>query len=200
MKEAIRAIRVELRERLAQLREERKLLEAQRLEQRTLYDLELLGEMGFCPGIENYSRHLTGRKPGEPPPTLINYFPDDFLLFIDESHVTVPQIGGMYRGDRSRKETLVEYGFRLPSALDNRPLNFTEFERAVNQVIYVSATPGPYELTKVGGKVVNRVTRPTGLMDPPIAVRPIRGQIDDLMHEIRARAAADQRVLVTTLT
>ena len=200
MKEAIRAIRVELRERLAQLREENKLLEAQRLEQRTLYDLELLEEMGFCPGIENYSRHLTGRKPGEPPPTLLSYFPADFLLMIDESHVTVPQIGGMYRGDRSRKETLVEYGFRLPSALDNRPLNFDEFGASVNQVIYVSATPANYEMSTSDGMVVEQLIRPTGLVDPQIFVRPARNQVDDLLEEIRKRVERQERVLVTTLT
>jgi excinuclease ABC subunit B len=160
----------------------------------------MIQELGSCKGIENYSRHLTGRQAGEPPPTLMDYLPRDALVIIDESHQTVPQVRGMYYGDRSRKETLVEYGFRLPSALDNRPLNFAEFERAVNQVMYVSATPGPYELTKTGGKVVEQIIRPTGLIDPPIAVRPIKGQIDDLMHEIRARAAAEQRVLVTTLT
>ena len=200
MKEAVRAIRIELQERLAQLREERKLLEAQRLEQRTLYDLELLEEMGFCPGIENYSRHLTGRKPGEPPPTLLSYFPADFLLVIDESHVTVPQIGGMYRGDRSRKETLVEYGFRLPSALDNRPVNFDEFEAAVSQVIYVSATPANYEMSRSEGQVVEQLIRPTGLTDPEIFVRPARNQVDDLLEEIRKRVEREERVLVTTLT
>ncbi|MEK7783338.1 MAG: excinuclease ABC subunit UvrB, partial [Candidatus Binatota bacterium] len=200
LKEAVGEIRLELKERLLELRSQDKLLEAQRLEQRTLYDLELLEEMSFCPGIENYSRHLTGRKPGEPPPTLINYFPDDFLLFIDESHVTVPQIGGMYRGDRSRKETLVEYGFRLPSALDNRPLNFKEFEEIVKQAIYVSATPADYELEKSGGIVVEQLIRPTGLTDPEIQVRPARSQVDDLLEEIRKRAEKNERVLVTTLT
>jgi excinuclease ABC subunit B len=200
MKQAVRGIRDELRERLIELRDQRKLLEAQRLEQRTLYDLELLEEMGFCPGIENYSRHLTGRKPGEPPPTLISYFPGDFLLILDESHVTVPQIGGMYRGDRSRKETLVEFGFRLPSALDNRPLNFEEFEGMVNQAIYVSATPAAYELGKSRGAVVEQVIRPTGLMDPAIIVRPARSQVDDLLEEIRKRVERKERVLVTTLT
>ncbi|MBI3063056.1 MAG: excinuclease ABC subunit UvrB, partial [Deltaproteobacteria bacterium] len=200
IKIAIREIRKELKERLEALRAQNKLLEAQRLEQRTLYDLELLEEMGFCPGIENYARHLTGRKPGEPPPTLINYFPDDFLLFIDESHVTVPQIGGMYRGDRSRKETLVEYGFRLPSALDNRPLNFAEFESAVSQAIYVSATPAQYELEKGCGVAVEQLIRPTGLIDPEIKVRPARTQVDDLLEEIRKRAEQNERVLVTTLT
>jgi excinuclease ABC subunit B len=200
MKQATRDIRLELGERLQELRAERKLLEAQRLEQRTLYDLELLEEMGFCPGIENYSRHLTGRKPGEPPPTLLSYFPHQFLLFIDESHVTVPQIGGMYRGDRSRKETLVEYGFRLPSALDNRPLNFAEFETCVDQVIYVSATPARYELEKSRGAVVEQLIRPTGLMDPALIVRPARNQVDDLLEEIRKRSERKERVLVTTLT
>jgi excinuclease ABC subunit B len=200
MKQAILGIQVELRERLAELRAEHKLLEAQRLEQRTLYDLELLQEMGFCPGIENYSRHLTGRKPGEPPPTLLSYFPADFLLFIDESHVAVPQIGGMYRGDRSRKETLVEYGFRLPSALDNRPLNFDEFEACLNQIVYVSATPAQYELQKSRGTVVEQLIRPTGLTDPDVIVRPARNQVDDLLDEIRKRVERKERVLVTTLT
>jgi excinuclease ABC subunit B len=200
MKRAISGIRAELRERLAELRAQRKLLEAQRLEQRTLYDLELLEEMGFCPGIENYSRHLTGRQPGEPPPTLLSYFPADFLLFIDESHVTVPQIGGMYRGDRSRKETLVEYGFRLPSALDNRPLNFEEFESSVNQAIYVSATPAQYEMKKSKGIIVEQLIRPTGLTDPMVTVRPARNQVDDLLEEIRKRVERHERVLVTTLT
>ncbi len=197
---ATQAILEEVTERTAWFERQGKLLEAQRLAQRTHFDLEMMQELGSCKGIENYSRHLTGRQAGEPPPTLMDYLPRDALVIIDESHQTVPQVRGMYHGDRSRKETLVEYGFRLPSALDNRPLNFAEFERAVNQVIYVSATPGPYELKTVGGKVVEQVIRPTGLIDPPIALRPIRGQIDDLMHEIRARAAADQRVLVTTLT
>ena len=200
MKLATEGIRAELQERLQELRAQNKLLEAQRLEQRTLYDLELLEEMGFCPGIENYSRHLTGRRPGEPPPTLLNYFPNDFLLFIDESHVAVPQIGGMYRGDRSRKETLVEYGFRLPSALDNRPLNFEEFEAATNQVIYVSATPANYEREKSQGFVVEQLIRPTGLTDPEVVVRPARTQVDDLLEEIRKRAERSQRVLITTLT
>ena len=200
MKQAVRGIRYELKDRLKELREQHKLLEAQRLEQRTLYDLELLEEMGFCPGIENYSRHLTGRQPGEPPPTLISYFPSDFLLVIDESHVTVPQIGGMYRGDRSRKETLVDYGFRLPSALDNRPLNFEEFEATLNQTIYVSATPAGFELSKGNGAVVEQVIRPTGLMDPAIIVRPARTQVDDLLEEIRKRVERKERVLVTTLT
>ena len=200
MKQAVLDIRSELRERLQELRAQRKLLEAQRLEQRTLYDLELLEEMGFCPGIENYSRHLTGRKPGEPPPTLLSYFPEDFLLLIDESHVTVPQIGGMYRGDRSRKETLVEFGFRLPSALDNRPLNFEEFEASLNQVVYVSATPAKYEMEKSNGTVIEQLIRPTGLADPQVVVRPARNQVDDLLGEIRTRAERKERVLVTTLT
>jgi excinuclease ABC subunit B len=200
MKQATRDIRLELKGRLEELRAEHKLLEAQRLEQRTLYDLELLEEMGFCPGIENYSRHLTGRKPGEPPPTLLSYFPDQFLLFIDESHVTVPQIGGMYRGDRSRKETLVEYGFRLPSALDNRPLNFSEFEACLDQAVYVSATPARYEMDQSRGAIVEQLIRPTGLMDPEVIVRPARNQVDDLLEEIRKRAERKERVLVTTLT
>jgi excinuclease ABC subunit B len=200
MKQAVLGIRLELKERLKELRDQRKLLEAQRLEQRTLYDLELLEEMGFCPGIENYSRHLTGRRPGEPPPTLLSYFPRDFLLFIDESHVTVPQIGGMYRGDRSRKETLVEYGFRLPSALDNRPLNFYELEACLNQTIYVSATPAEFELRSSNGAVVEQLIRPTGLMDPAVIVRPARTQVDDLLEEIRKRVERKERVLVTTLT
>ena len=200
MKKAVVAIREELKDRLQQLRAENKLLEAQRLEQRTRYDLELLAEMGFCPGIENYSRHLTGRRPGEPPPTLLNYFPENFLLFIDESHVTIPQIGGMYRGDRSRKETLVEFGFRLPSALDNRPLNFEEFESFLNQTIYVSATPAHYEIEKSNRVVVEQVIRPTGLMDPEVRIQPARSQVDDLLEEIRKRTEKNERVLVTTLT
>ena len=200
LKLAIAGIREELQLRLAELRTENKLLEAQRLEQRTMYDLELLDEMGFCPGIENYSRHLTGRNPGDPPPTLLSYFPDDFLLFIDESHVAVPQIGGMYRGDRSRKETLVEFGFRLPSALDNRPLNFEEFESMTHQVIYVSATPADYEIKTSGGITVEQLIRPTGLIDPEVTVRPARSQVDDLLEEIRKRVERKERVLVTTLT
>jgi len=200
LKRAAGAIREELRERLDELRKEANLLEAQRLEQRTLYDLELLDEMGFCPGIENYSRHLTGRREGQPPPTLLNYFPEDFMMFIDESHVTVPQLGGMYRGDRSRKWTLVEFGFRLPSALDNRPLNFEEFESLISRVIYVSATPGDYEREAVGGEVVEQLIRPTGLTDPEIVVRGAGDQVDNLLDEIRDRAARNERVLVTTLT
>jgi excinuclease ABC subunit B len=200
MEAALTNIRQELAERLGHLHAENKLLEAQRLEQRTLYDLEMLTEMGFCNGIENYSRHLTGRAPGEPPPTLLNYFPPDWLLFIDESHVAVPQIGGMYRGDRSRKETLVEYGFRLPSALDNRPLNFQEFDALIKAVIYVSATPGNYELQRAEGMIVEQLIRPTGLMDPDIIVRPAGQQVDDLLEAIRQRLARNERVLVTTLT
>jgi len=200
LKKAVDGIRAELAERLQELREQKKLLEAQRLEQRTMYDLELLSEMGFCPGIENYSRHLDGRNPGDPPYTLIDYFPDDFLLVIDESHVTVPQIGGMYRGDRSRKETLVDFGFRLPSALDNRPLNFEEFLQHVTQALYVSATPGDWERTQSGERIVEQLIRPTGLMDPEILVRPARHQVDDLVGEIRGRIERSERVLVTTLT
>jgi excinuclease ABC subunit B len=200
LERALVGIRAELEERLATLRREAKLLEAQRLEQRTRYDVELLEEMGFCPGIENYSRHLDGRSPGEPPHTLLDYFPEDYLLCIDESHVTVPQIGGMYRGDVSRKQTLVEYGFRLPCALDNRPLNFAEFESRIGQVVYVSATPAEWELQQACGRVIEQIIRPTGLMDPRVEVRPARNQVDDLLGEIRARAAAGERVLVTTLT
>ncbi len=197
---ALETIEEEKVERLAELRSKGKLLEAQRLEQRTNFDLELIREIGFCPGIENYSRHLDGRRPGQMPATLLSYFPPGFLLFIDESHVTVPQVGGMFRGDRSRKETLVEYGFRLPSALDNRPLRFEEFEGLVDQVVYVSATPAEYELRKSEGTRVEQIIRPTGLMDPKIEVRKARGQVDDLLSEIRARAESGERVLVTTLT
>ncbi|MEO6025277.1 MAG: excinuclease ABC subunit UvrB [Candidatus Binatia bacterium] len=200
LKIAIQSIRDELLARLIELRTQNKLLEHQRLEQRTMYDLEMLEEMGFCHGIENYSRHLDGRAPGDPPSTLISYFPKDFLLIVDESHVTVPQVGGMYRGDRARKETLVDFGFRLPSALDNRPLNFREFEGCVGQTVYVSATPGNYELEKSLGVVVEQIIRPTGLVDPEIAVRPARDQVDDLLEEIRRRIEVDERVLVTTLT
>ncbi|WP_282434546.1 excinuclease ABC subunit UvrB [Desulfotomaculum copahuensis] len=199
MERAIATIESELAGRLAELRARDRLLEAQRLEQRTNYDIEMMREMGYCKGIENYSRHLTGRAPGEPPYTLLDYFPRDFLLFIDESHVSVPQVRGMYEGDRSRKETLVEYGFRLPSAFDNRPLTFPEFERKINQAVFVSATPGPYELEH-SRQVVEQIIRPTGLVDPEISVRPTRGQIDDLLGEIRQRTAKGQRVLVTTLT
>ena len=196
---ALDTIRDELRERLAELHGQNKLLEAQRLEQRTLFDLEMLQELGYCSGIENYSRHLSGRQPGEPPPTLFDYLPPDALVFIDESHVTVPQLGGMYRGDRSRKETLVEYGFRLPSALDNRPLRFDEFERRTAQLIFVSATPGPYE-NEHSDQVAEQVVRPTGLVDPGVEIRPALTQVDDLLSEIHLRVAADERVLVTTLT
>jgi excinuclease ABC subunit B len=199
LRASVESIRDELRERLQQLNAGGKLLEAQRLEMRTSYDLEMLEEMGYCSGIENYSRHLDGRNPGEPPHTLIDYFGDDFLCIIDESHVTVPQLHGMYEGDRSRKLTLVEHGFRLPSALDNRPLKFDEFRARVPQTIFVSATPGDYEL-RVSGRVVEQIIRPTGLVDPAIGVRPTHGQIDDLMAEVRDRAARDERTLVTTLT
>ncbi|HBR28026.1 MAG TPA: excinuclease ABC subunit B, partial [Firmicutes bacterium] len=199
LKMAIRSIEAELETTLAKMRSEDQLLEAQRLEQRTHFDLEMMQEVGYCQGIENYSRHLTGRKPGEPPATLLDYFPDDFLLFIDESHVTLPQLRAMYAGDRSRKENLVRYGFRLPSALDNRPLRFEEFEQAVNQVIHVSATPAPYEL-KQASQIVEQVIRPTGLLDPEIEVRPVKAQVDDLMEEIRCRVAKSERVLVITLT
>jgi excinuclease ABC subunit B len=183
-----------------ELEEQGRVVEAQRVHQRTMYDLEMIKAMGFCHGIENYSRHFTGRMPGEPPPTLLDYFPRDFVMFIDESHQTVPQLHGMYHGDRSRKSTLVEYGFRLPSALDNRPLTFEEFEHRTNQIVYVSATPGPYELTKSAGVVVEQIIRPTGLVDPPVEIRPVKGQIDDLLHEIRQRVERGERVLVTTLT
>ncbi|SMB91493.1 Excinuclease ABC subunit B [Thermanaeromonas toyohensis ToBE] len=199
LERALASIEAELEERLKELRAAGKLLEAQRLEQRTRFDLEMLREVGYCKGIENYSRHLTGRAPGEPPYTLLDYFPPDFLLFIDESHIAVPQIGGMYEGDYSRKKTLVEYGFRLPSALDNRPLTFEEFMARVNQVIYVSATPGPFELEH-SEQVVEQIIRPTYLVDPEVIVRPTAGQVDDLLQEIRKRVAKKQRVLVTTLT
>ena len=197
---AVDTIKAELEWRRGQLESEGKLLEAQRLHQRTMFDLEMIKEIGYCHGIENYARHLTGRAPGEPPPTLLDYLPEDALVIVDESHQSVPQIRGMYAGDRSRKEVLVSYGFRLPSALDNRPLNFQEWEERVTQVVFVSATPGPYELAKAGGVVVEQVIRPTGLMDPPIDVRPVRGQVDDLLMEIRDRASRRERVLVTTLT
>ena len=199
-KRAIDSIREELLEWLPKLAKEGKLLEKQRLEQRTMYDLEMLEQMGFCHGIENYSRHLSGREEGEPPPTLLDYFPDDFLVILDESHITVPQIGAMYRGDRSRKETLVAHGFRLPSALDNRPLRFSEWEERVGEVIHVSATPGDWEVEQASGVVVEQVIRPTGLLDPQVIVRPTKHQVDDLLGEIRDRVAHDQRVLVTTLT
>jgi excinuclease ABC subunit B len=199
-KQAVESIKQELEWYRGVLESEGKLLEAQRLHQRTMFDLEMMREIGYCHGIENYARHLTGRAPGQPPPTLLDYLPEDALVVVDESHQTVPQIRGMYHGDRSRKEVLVSYGFRLPSALDNRPLNFQEWEERVRQVVFVSATPGPYELAKSGGVVVEQVIRPTGLMDPPIEVRPVRGQVDDLLKEIRARVERRQRVLVTTLT
>ncbi|HUE83246.1 MAG TPA: excinuclease ABC subunit UvrB [Pyrinomonadaceae bacterium] len=200
IKRALKSIREELQWWEPKLIEEGKLLEAQRLHQRTMFDLELIKEMGFCRGIENYSRHLTGKAPGEPPPTLLDYLPRDTIIVIDESHQTIPQIRGMFEGDQSRKRTLVEYGFRLPSALDNRPLNFTEFESRAGQTIYVSATPGPYELTKTGGEVVEQIIRPTGLMDPEVEVHPVKGQIDHLLEECRQRAERHERVLVTTLT
>ena len=198
--DAVKTIEAELMEVKPGLETQGKLLEAQRLYQRTMFDLEMLRETGHCHGIENYSRHLSGRKAGEPPPTLLDYLPKDALMVVDESHQSIPQVRGMYHGDQQRKKTLVEYGFRLPSALDNRPLNFEEFEERLGQVLYVSATPGPYELQKAGGVVVEQVIRPTGLMDPPIDVRPVKGQVDDLLAEIRARAERNERVLVTTLT
>ncbi len=199
MLKAIDSIEAELTERLKELKEQEKLLEAQRLEQRTRYDLEMLQEIGFCQGIENYSRHISGREPGSPPYTLIDYFPEDMLLFVDESHVTIPQIGGMYNGDKARKDSLVEYGFRLPSAYDNRPLTFGEFEKKIKQAIYISATPGKYE-KEHSKQIVEQIIRPTGLIDPEIIVRPVKGQIDDLIGEISKRVEKQQRVLVTTLT
>ncbi len=198
--QAIEAIRRELAERIDYFEKQNRLLEAQRIRERTLYDLEMMKELGYCHGIENYSRHLTGRAPGEPPPTLLDYFPREWLLIVDESHITIPQVAGMYRGDRSRKETLVEYGFRLPSALDNRPLNFEEFNAHLDQVIYVSATPADYEIEKAGGVLVEQIIRPTGLMDPPMEVRPASGQVDDLLGELRQVCARGGRALVTTLT
>ncbi len=200
LQRAIEQIRLDLEDRIRHFKSQGKLLEAQRIEQRTYYDIEMMEEMGFCQGIENYSRYLDGRQPGEPPFTLIDYFPADFLLFADESHITIPQVGGMYRGDRSRKETLVAYGFRLPAALDNRPLDFQEFESRINQVVHVSATPADYELHQSGGVFVEQVIRPTGLVDPQIAVRPATGQVDDLLHEVRLTVARGERVLVTALT
>jgi excinuclease ABC subunit B len=197
---AVETIKAELGERRADLESQGLLLEAQRLHQRTMFDLEMIREIGYCHGIENYARHLTGRAPGEPPPTLLDYLPQDALVIVDESHQTVPQIRGMYHGDRSRKEVLVAYGFRLPSALDNRPLNFEEWEARVGQVVFVSATPGPYELSKSQGVVVEQIIRPTGLTDPPIDVRPVKGQVDDLLAEIRSRVGRGERVLITTLT
>ena len=199
-KSAMDSILEELAEWEAQLEKEGRMVEAQRIHQRTRFDLEMIKSVGYCHGIENYSRHFSGRLPGEPPPTLLDYFPKDFLIFIDESHVTVPQLHGMWHGDRSRKQNLVDYGFRLPSARDNRPLRFEEFESRTGQIIYVSATPGPYELTKAEGVVVEQIIRPTGLIDPEVEIRPVKGQIDDLLGEIRDRAARNQRVLVTTLT
>ncbi len=197
---AIDSIKTELESWRPQLEKQGKLVEAQRLHQRTMFDLEMIKEIGYCHGIENYSRHFSGRLPGEAPPTLLDYLPHDSIMFLDESHQTIPQLNGMYHGDRSRKEVLVAHGFRMPSALDNRPLTFEEFEHRVNQVVYVSATPGPYELTQSGGVVVEQIIRPTGLLDPEVEIRPIRGQVDDLLHEIRLRAKNNQRVLVTTLT
>ena len=198
--EAIDSITAELNEWVKYLEAEGRMVEAQRVHQRTRFDLEMIKSMGYCHGIENYSRHFSGRLPGEPPPTLLDYFPRDFLLFVDESHATIPQVHGMWHGDRSRKQTLVDYGFRLPSAMDNRPLKFDEFENRVHQVVYVSATPGPYELTRASGVVVEQVIRPTGLVDPEVEIRPVKGQIDDLLAEIRDRAKRNERVLVTTLT
>ena len=198
--EAIESITSELNEWVAHLEAEGRMVEAQRVHQRTRFDLEMIKSMGYCHGIENYSRHFSGRLPGEAPPTLLDYFPRDFLLFVDESHATMPQVHGMWHGDRSRKQTLVDYGFRLPSAMDNRPLKFDEFESRVHQVIYVSATPGPYELTRASGVVVEQVIRPTGLVDPEVEIRPVKGQIDDLLAEIRDRSKRNERVLVTTLT
>ncbi len=200
LEKAIITIRLELESRLKELESTGKILEARRLEQRTLYDLEILAEMGFCPGIENYSRHLTGAAPGEPPPTLLEYFPEDFLVIIDESHVTVPQLVGMYRGDRARKQTLVDYGFRLPSALDNRPLKFEDFQSRAKQVIYVSATPAEFEVNESGGKVVQQIIRPTGLLDPEIIIKPAVTQVDDFLEEIRQTVAKGDRVLLTTIT
>jgi excinuclease ABC subunit B len=199
-KRAVETIKEELVQRRGDLEGEGRLLEAQRLHQRTMFDLEMIQEIGYCHGIENYARHLTGRQPGEPPPTLLDYLPEDALIVVDESHQTVPQVRGMFAGDRSRKEVLVAYGFRLPSALDNRPLTFEEWEQRVRQVVFVSATPGPYEMSKAQGVVVEQIIRPTGLIDPPIDVRPVKGQVDDLLQEIRARVAKGERVLVTTLT
>ncbi|OGP75368.1 MAG: excinuclease ABC subunit B [Deltaproteobacteria bacterium RBG_16_49_23] len=200
MQHAIQTIREELQERLQWFKSQGRLLEAQRLEQRTNFDLEMLQELGYCQGIENYSRHLTGREPGQPPPVLLDYYPENFLLFIDESHVTIPQLIGMYRGDRARKETLVNYGFRLPSALDNRPLMFEEFEKRVHQAIYVSATPSDYEMKKSRGSIVEQIIRPTGLTDPRLEVKPAKNQVDDLLEEIQRRVKSKERVLVTTLT
>src|SRR6202008_2467070 len=200
IRHSVEGIRGELQERLGQFRKEGKLLEAQRLDARTRFDLEMLLEVGHCPGIENYARWLSNRKPGEPPYTLLDFFPEDFLMIVDESHVTLPQLRGMYAGDHSRKLTLVEHGFRLPSALDNPPYRFDEWEKRVKQVLFMSATPGPYELERTGGEVVEQVIRPTGLVDPIRHVRPARGQVTDLKKEIETRAARKERTLVTTLT
>ena len=200
LKRAVKSIKDELEEWEPELIARGKTMEAQRLRQRTLYDLEMLKELGYCHGIENYSRHITGRMPGQAPPTLLDYLPNDAIVMVDESHQTVPQIRGMHAGDQSRKKTLVEYGFRLPSAMDNRPLSFAEWENRIGQAVFVSATPGPYELTKCAGEVAEQVIRPTGLIDPEVEVRPVRGQVDDLLHEIHERAGRNERVLVTTLT
>jgi excinuclease ABC subunit B len=198
--DAMNSIRNELEWWRGELQKQGKLIEAQRLHQRTMFDLEMMKEIGYCHGIENYSRHFSGRLPGEAPPTLLDYLPSDAVMFLDESHQTVPQLHGMYHGDRSRKEVLVAHGFRMPSALDNRPLTFEEFEHRVNQLVYVSATPGPYELTKTAGTVVEQIIRPTGLLDPTVEIRPVKGQVDDLLQQIRARVEKNQRILVTTLT
>jgi excinuclease ABC subunit B len=198
--QAMENIRVELDERVAELRAQDRLLEAQRISQRTMFDLEMIAELGYCNGIENYSRHLSGREPGQPPPTLIDYFPKDFLLVVDESHQTIPQVRAMWGGDRARKTTLVDYGFRLPSAIDNRPLSFEEFQGKLDQIIYVSATPAGYELEQSGGLYVEQIIRPTGLLDPQLSIRPVKGQVDDLIGAIRERIAVNERVMVTTLT
>jgi excinuclease ABC subunit B len=197
---AMAGIKKELEKRVLYFEENHRLVEAQRLAQRTMFDLEMISELGYCNGIENYSRHFTGRQEGEPPPTLLDYFPEDFILFADESHISIPQVRGMYRGDRSRKENLVEFGFRLPSALDNRPLHFEEFHARMKQTVYVSATPGDYEIQESEGRIVEQIIRPTGLMDPEIEVRPALSQVDDLLHEVRSRSEKHERVLVTTLT
>ena len=200
LERAIKDIRQELQERLIFLKSQNKLVEEQRLEQRTMLDLEMMEEMGYCNGVENYSLHMDGRKVGEPPSCLLDYFPEDFLLFVDESHISIPQVGGMYKGDRSRKETLVNFGFRLPSALDNRPLNFDEFLERIGQTVFVSATPGPWEMERSQGLVIEQIIRPTGLLDPPVEVRPVQGQVEDLLGECRKRAKANEAVLITTLT
>jgi len=200
LRHAVKSIKEEVKERIAYFREAEKWIEAQRIEARTDFDLEMILELGYCHGIENYSRHLTGRSPGEPPPTLLDYFPQDYLLVIDESHIAVPQLRGMYHGDRSRKQTLAEYGFRLPSALDNRPLNFEEFSERITQTIFVSATPGDYEVDTARGRLVEQIIRPTGLIDPEVIIKPAEHQVDDLLEEIRVREERNERVLVTTLT